>query len=179
MLTDQPGSTPGNPRGASQTHRQQTERGRLNRRTTKGYGGLAGGWGRLLLKGRIDGVWADTPLRRYSRPEQVVRPEAATTRLPLATGWNLRPPPGPPRPRRVPGSVARPGRGCDHRWLTADAVSARAKDQRVPIGRSTCGARTVAELRVMPEAEDLLARLGRVVEATRTVVGWTAPASPP
>jgi hypothetical protein len=32
-------------------------------------------------------------------------------------------------------------------------------------------ARTVAELRAMPEAEDLLARLGRVVEATRTVVG--------
>jgi hypothetical protein len=32
-------------------------------------------------------------------------------------------------------------------------------------------ARTVAELRTMPEAEDLLARLGRVVEATRTVVG--------
>jgi GAF domain-containing protein len=29
----------------------------------------------------------------------------------------------------------------------------------------------VAELRAMPEAEDLLARLGRVVEATRTVVG--------
>ena len=40
-------------------------------------------------------------------------------------------------------------------------------------------ARTVAELRAMPQAEDLLARLGRVVEATRTVVGWTAPASPP
>jgi hypothetical protein len=32
-------------------------------------------------------------------------------------------------------------------------------------------ARTVAELRAMSEAEDLLARLGRVVEATRTVVG--------
>ena len=32
-------------------------------------------------------------------------------------------------------------------------------------------ARTVAELRAMPEAEDLLARLGRVVEVTRTVVG--------
>jgi GAF domain-containing protein len=32
-------------------------------------------------------------------------------------------------------------------------------------------ARTVAELRTMPQAEDLLARLGRVVEATRTVVG--------
>jgi GAF domain-containing protein len=32
-------------------------------------------------------------------------------------------------------------------------------------------ARTVAELRAVPEAEDLLARLGRVVEATRTVVG--------
>jgi GAF domain-containing protein len=32
-------------------------------------------------------------------------------------------------------------------------------------------ARTVAELRAMPDAEDLLARLGRVVEATRTVVG--------
>jgi hypothetical protein len=32
-------------------------------------------------------------------------------------------------------------------------------------------ARTVAELRAMPQAEDLLARLGRVVEATRTVVG--------
>jgi GAF domain-containing protein len=32
-------------------------------------------------------------------------------------------------------------------------------------------ARTVAELRAMPEAEDLLARLARVVEATRTVVG--------
>jgi hypothetical protein len=32
-------------------------------------------------------------------------------------------------------------------------------------------ARTVAELRAMPEAEDLLARLGRVVEAARTVVG--------
>jgi GAF domain-containing protein len=32
-------------------------------------------------------------------------------------------------------------------------------------------ARTVAELRAMPEAEDLLARLDRVVEATRTVVG--------
>jgi ANTAR domain/GAF domain len=31
-------------------------------------------------------------------------------------------------------------------------------------------ARTVAELRAMPQAEDLLARLGRVVEATRTVV---------
>jgi hypothetical protein len=30
---------------------------------------------------------------------------------------------------------------------------------------------TVAELRAMPEAEDLLARLERVVEATRTVVG--------
>ena len=32
-------------------------------------------------------------------------------------------------------------------------------------------ARTVAELRALPEAEDLLARLVRVVEATRTVVG--------
>jgi GAF domain-containing protein len=32
-------------------------------------------------------------------------------------------------------------------------------------------ARTVAELRAMPEAEDLLARLGRVVEVARTVVG--------
>jgi GAF domain-containing protein len=32
-------------------------------------------------------------------------------------------------------------------------------------------ARTVAELRAMPEAGDLLARLERVVEATRTVVG--------
>ena len=32
-------------------------------------------------------------------------------------------------------------------------------------------ARTVAELRAMPQAEDLLARLGRVVEVTRTVVG--------
>jgi hypothetical protein len=32
-------------------------------------------------------------------------------------------------------------------------------------------ARTVAELRAMPKAEDLLARLGRVVEVTRTVVG--------
>jgi GAF domain-containing protein len=32
-------------------------------------------------------------------------------------------------------------------------------------------ARTVAELRAMPDAEDLMARLGRVVEATRTVVG--------
>jgi ANTAR domain-containing protein/GAF domain-containing protein len=32
-------------------------------------------------------------------------------------------------------------------------------------------ARTVAELRAMPEAGDLLARLGRVVEAIRTVVG--------
>lgn len=32
-------------------------------------------------------------------------------------------------------------------------------------------ARTVAELRAMPEAEDLLARLGRVVEVTRSVVG--------
>jgi hypothetical protein len=32
-------------------------------------------------------------------------------------------------------------------------------------------ARTVAELRAMPQAEDLMARLGRVVEATRTVVG--------
>jgi GAF domain-containing protein len=32
-------------------------------------------------------------------------------------------------------------------------------------------ARTVAELRAMPDAEDLLAQLGRVVEATRTVVG--------
>jgi GAF domain-containing protein len=32
-------------------------------------------------------------------------------------------------------------------------------------------ARTVAELRAMPDAEDLLAGLGRVVEATRTVVG--------
>ena len=32
-------------------------------------------------------------------------------------------------------------------------------------------ARTVAELRTMPQAEDLLARLGRVVEATRTVLG--------
>ena len=32
-------------------------------------------------------------------------------------------------------------------------------------------ARTVAELRAMPDAEDLLARLGRVVEVTRTVVG--------
>jgi hypothetical protein len=29
----------------------------------------------------------------------------------------------------------------------------------------------MAELRALPEAEDLLARLGRVVEATRTVVG--------
>jgi GAF domain-containing protein len=29
----------------------------------------------------------------------------------------------------------------------------------------------VAELRAMPEAEDLLARLGRVVEVTRSVVG--------
>jgi ANTAR domain/GAF domain len=32
-------------------------------------------------------------------------------------------------------------------------------------------ARTVAELRTMPQAEDLLAQLGRVVEVTRTVVG--------
>jgi len=32
-------------------------------------------------------------------------------------------------------------------------------------------ARTMAELRTMPQAEDLLARLGRVVEAARTVVG--------
>jgi hypothetical protein len=32
-------------------------------------------------------------------------------------------------------------------------------------------ARTVAELRAMPEAEGLLVRLERVVEATRTVVG--------
>ena len=32
-------------------------------------------------------------------------------------------------------------------------------------------ARTVAELHTMPDAEDLMARLGRVVEATRTVVG--------
>jgi ANTAR domain/GAF domain len=32
-------------------------------------------------------------------------------------------------------------------------------------------ARTVAELRAMPQAEDLLARLARVVEAARTVVG--------
>ena len=32
-------------------------------------------------------------------------------------------------------------------------------------------ARTVAELRAMPQAEDLLARLGRVVEVTRIVVG--------
>ena len=32
-------------------------------------------------------------------------------------------------------------------------------------------ARSVAELRAMPEAEDLLARLGRVVEVTRSVVG--------
>jgi hypothetical protein len=32
-------------------------------------------------------------------------------------------------------------------------------------------ARSVAELRAMPDAEDLLAQLGRVVEATRTVVG--------
>jgi hypothetical protein len=32
-------------------------------------------------------------------------------------------------------------------------------------------ARTVAELRAMPQAEDLLGRLGRVVEVTRTVVG--------
>ena len=31
--------------------------------------------------------------RRYSRPEQVVGPEAATTRLPLVPGGNLRPPP--------------------------------------------------------------------------------------
>jgi hypothetical protein len=37
-------------------------------------------------------------------------------------------------------------------------------------------ARTVAELRAMPEAGDLLARLERVVEATRTVVGSMAPA---
>jgi hypothetical protein len=32
-------------------------------------------------------------------------------------------------------------------------------------------ARTVAELRAMPEADALLVRLERVVEATRTVVG--------
>jgi hypothetical protein len=32
-------------------------------------------------------------------------------------------------------------------------------------------ARTVAELRALPEAGDLLARLERLVEATRTVVG--------
>jgi hypothetical protein len=32
-------------------------------------------------------------------------------------------------------------------------------------------ARTVAELRAMPNAGDLLVRLERVVEATRTVVG--------
>ena len=41
-------------------------------------------------------------------------------------------------------------------------------------------ARTVAELRAtVPQEGDLLVGLGRVVEATRTVVGWTAPASPP
>ncbi|MFL6297451.1 MAG: hypothetical protein ACJ75M_16915 [Actinomycetes bacterium] len=37
-------------------------------------------------------------------------------------------------------------------------------------------ARTVAELRAMPEADALLVRLERVVEATRTVVGPMAPA---
>jgi hypothetical protein len=41
-LTDQPGPTSGNPRGASQTHRQRTERGRLNRHTTNWISGLAG-----------------------------------------------------------------------------------------------------------------------------------------
>ena len=78
---------------------------------------------------RQRGLGRQRPLRRYSHPEQVVGPEAATTRLPLVTGGNLRPPPGPTRPTRVPGSVARSGQGCDHRWPTADTVSARAKDQ--------------------------------------------------
>ena len=85
---------------------------------------------RWLTEGtRQRGLGRQRPLRRYSHPEQVVGPEAATTRLPLVTGGNLRPPPGPTRPTRVPGSVARSGQGCDHRWPTADTVSARAKDQ--------------------------------------------------
>jgi hypothetical protein len=45
----------------------------------------------------------------------------------------------------------------------------RRKQRRTVDGQLV--ARTVAELRAMSEAEDLLARLGRVVEATRTVVG--------
>jgi hypothetical protein len=89
-----------------------------------------GGWGRRLTEGtHRRGLGQHAPPRRYSRPKQVVGPEAATTRLPLVTGWNLWPPPGPPRPTSVPGSVARSDRGCDHRWPTAGAVSARAKDQ--------------------------------------------------
>jgi hypothetical protein len=85
------------------------------------------------------------------------------------TGWNLRPPmtdrvdegawfgcqlwcgmwPSVASSRRDVSSSERPGTTVDGRLV----------------------ARSVAELRAMPEAEDLLARLGRVVEVTRSVVG--------
>jgi len=56
-----------------------------------------------------------------------------------------------------------------HRWLTSRRRVGSDEDKRTMDGQLV--ERTVAELRAMPNAGDLLVQLERVVEATRTVVG--------
>jgi hypothetical protein len=41
------------------------------------------------LKGRAGRVWAENAPQALQPSEQAVGPGAATTRLPLVTGWNL------------------------------------------------------------------------------------------
>jgi hypothetical protein len=85
------------------------------------------------------------------------------------TGWNLRP----PMTDRVDEGA---WFGCQlwcGMWPSV-ANSRRGVSSSESPGTTVDGrlvARSVAELRAMPEAEDLLARLGRVVEVTRSVVG--------
>jgi hypothetical protein len=83
------------------------------------------------------GLGRQRPSRRYGRPERVVGPEAATTRLPLVTGWNLRPPLCPPGPRvclvRLPGWVRDVTIGGQQQ--TRGRLGPRTSDDG---GRSTC-----------------------------------------
>jgi hypothetical protein len=136
---------------------------------------------------RRRGLGRERPLRRYSRPDRQLGPERPHQPTPgdgresMAAAWTCRPPCfvvlhgwewAGARPCRVAGPL--PGYTIDgpqqttahsRRCVSSDEGSWMAVDGQLV-------ARTVGELRAtLPQEGDLLARLGRVVEATRTVVG--------
>jgi hypothetical protein len=72
--------------------------GAWNTWSRRGPSPLAGRRAAVSRRDAPAGSGPATPLQAVRPPEQVVGPGTATTRLPLARGWNPWPPPGPARP---------------------------------------------------------------------------------